>query len=194
MRKTVYVIPGFQEKVTDARYSGLLVLLKKYGFEVVPITISWDHKIMTDYVKEFLGQIKLPLKQERIFILGFSFGAMISFIASPKVKPEAQLLCSLSPYFSEDLPKIKKWWKVMIGKRRVADFERYNSRVIAQETACKTFLLAGTEEGPHIYRRATEVNGWLKNSELFLIQKAKHNLGQEEYLATLNRVLASIAV
>jgi len=44
-------------------------------------------------------------------IIGFSFGAMVAFIASQKIRPKKLILCSLSPYFNEDLKKLRKGWK-----------------------------------------------------------------------------------
>ncbi len=78
----------------------------------------------------------------------------------------------------------------MIGKRRVEDFRNFSDETVAKETTCKTYIFAGLEEGEDIYRRATETQEWIKDSKLFLIEKAKHDLGQKECLRIVEQVLS----
>lgn len=101
---------------------------------------------MSDYVKQFRKQL-YHAKDEEVYLFGFSFGAMVAFIASAEINPKLQLLCSLSPYFKEDLPHLKKSWKNYFGKKRMADMKTFSFNEFSRKTQCRTILVAGTKEG-----------------------------------------------
>ena len=192
MAKVVYIIPGFTESTNLKRYHKITKFFKNNGFKTVLANITWKHRTMSDYVKEFENQFNQHNKNDDVYLFGFSFGAMISFIFSSQVKPKAQFLCSLSPYFSEDIPLIKEWWKKSIGLKRVKDFKLLSFNKISKQILCKTFIFAGTKEGPKIKRRAKIAHKQIKNSELFMINGAKHDISQNAYINRLKKVILKI--
>lgn len=189
MSKIVYIIPGFTEHTKQKRYRGILQFFQKSGFKMISVNITWERKVMSDYVQEFLTQYDQHSKNDDVYLFGFSFGAMIAFIASGQLKPKAQFLCSLSPYFQEDLPHIKKWWKNVIGSNRVKDFNTLSFEKLAKQLNCQTLIFAGTEEGSAVARRAKEANEKIKNSQLFMIEGAKHDISQKVYLEKLKETI-----
>lgn len=188
LRKIVYIIPGFTENTGLKGYQEVIKFFKSRNIKPIPIKISWKYKVMSDYVKQFEQQFK-PNDNDEVYLFGFSFGAMIGFISSTKIKPKVQFLCSLSPYFKEDLPYLKKSWKEGVGKRRIMDFKNFSFNELAGKTKCKTILVAGTEEGKELKRRVKDANKKIKNSELFLIKGAKHEIFQDAYLAKLKEII-----
>ncbi len=161
--KTIYFLPGYGENMDTKGYPRIIRIMESAGFKVIPIKINWKHKVMSDYVKQFEEQYgSTHNRGNEVYILGFSFGAMVAFIAAATfAEPHALFLCSLSPYFKEDLNHIEKSWKKDIGKKRVADFEKLSFNNLADQITCKTYLLAGTKETdkyPDLKRRIEEAN------------------------------------
>lgn len=109
MIKVVYIIPGFTDKIGQKKYTRIIPLFKAKGFKTIPITISWKNKTMSGYVEQFLQRYN-PTPKDKVYLFGFSFGAMIAFISSSagQTKPKRMILCSLAPFFKEDLPFLKK--------------------------------------------------------------------------------------
>lgn len=139
MRKIVYIIPGFREKANLKRYKEIIRFFKARKFHTVPIIISWKYGVMSKYVGEFLKQLKHE-KNDEVYVLGFSFGAMIAFISAVNIKPKVIFLCSLSPYFKEDLTRLPKSWKKMVGKRRVNDLKNISFSALVKKLNVKRFL------------------------------------------------------
>lgn len=62
---------------------------------------------MTDYLEEYRRQLKHK-ENDEVYLFGFSLGAMLAFIIAKEVNAKKLILCSLSPFFKEDLKFIKK--------------------------------------------------------------------------------------
>jgi esterase/lipase len=192
MSKIVYIIPGFAEKAEDKkRYGKIVKFFEEKKFKVMPVKITWERKVMTDYVEQFLCSFKKN-PGEKIYLFGFSFGAVISLLSSLKIKPEMLILCSLSPFFKEDIPLTKKSWKKIIGKKRIADFKKYSFNEIAKKIKCKTFLIAGDKEGLEIDRRIKIAEKLIKNGKLIISKGSKHNISQKEYINTIKEVVEKL--
>src|SRR3989338_353910 len=147
MGKIVYIIPGHTEFIRYKRYKKILPLFTSKGFEVVPVEIKWKKHVMTDYVSQFLKEYK-PKKGSYIF--GFSFGSMIALISAKKVRPKAIILCSLSPYFKEDIPEMKRIFGKKLdkyfSKKDFEDLEKCSFRKVVKGVKCKTILIVGDRE------------------------------------------------
>ncbi len=192
MSKTVYIIPGFAEKAEDKkRYGKIIKFFEEKKFKVIPVKITWKRKVMTDYVEQFLCSFKKN-PSEKIYLFGFSFGAVIALLSSLKIKPEILILCFLSPFFKEDIPLTKKSWKKIIGKKRIADFKKYSFNEIAKKIEYKTFLIAGDKEGLEVDRRIKSAKKLIKNSELIISKNSKHNISQKEYIKTIEEVIMKL--
>jgi len=190
MKKIIYIIPGFLENAKQEKYKEITKFFKKNGFTVIPANITWKYKIMNDYIDEFNSQYNKHDKNDEIYLFGFSFGAMISFFVSGDVKPKAQFLCSLSPYFKEDIPHIREWWKKYKGLKRISNFKILSFNNFSKMIKCKTFIFAGTKEGPEIERRARLANKQIKNSELFMIDGGKHDISQDIYTDKIKKIIS----
>ena len=63
---------------------------------------------------------------------------------------------------------------------------------MAKNISAETILFAGTNEGIEVERRIKDANKKIKNSKLFLIEKAKHNISQDIYLKKIKEVVKII--
>ncbi|UCG95454.1 MAG: hypothetical protein JSV92_00155 [archaeon] len=188
MKKVAFIIPGWGDSLKQKEYRQIAEFFKSKKIKPVLIEIDWKYKTMTDYVNQFL-EIYRENRAKEVYLLGFSWGAMIGFISSAKIKPKISILCSLSPYFREDLKYLKKWWKKVTGKRRLEDLKNYSFNRIVKDVKCKTILLAGSREGEQIFRRVNDANNKLKNSELIIIRGAKHDISQREYQDAIKEII-----
>ncbi len=191
MSKIVYIIPGFTEKVGSKGYRQTIKFFKSKNFKVIPIKISWKHKVMSDYVNQFFCQLSHK-KSDEVCLFGFSFGAMIALISAIKIKPKILFLCSLSPYFREDLKFLKESWKNSIGKKRIEDFKKFSIQELTKDITCKTLLIAGQKEPEELHKRVGDAYKKIKKSELFIVSGAKHKISQKEYIEKLHEIILNL--
>jgi alpha/beta superfamily hydrolase len=188
MKKVVYIIPGYGEHTGMKGYQAAMKIFRLRGITPIPVNIHWKYKVMNDYVDEFLSVYKKNTGDD-VYLFGFSFGAMIACIAAAQLKPKKIYLCSLSPYFREDLKSIKKSWRTILGKKRMTDFANFSFDALAQNVSCKVVLLFGDKEHPLVEKRVADAQKKLKKSKVFVAQGANHNLGQKEYIDLLKTYL-----
>ena len=160
------------------------------------VSIDWKKQSMSSFVNQFL-KIK-PAKGSYVF--GFSYGAMIAVISARKIKPGMLILCSLSPYFSEDIGRTKAVYGKRLDKyhsKKLLDgFKKYRFNRIAKSIECKTLLLAGDKEtiirgkNRHlVLNRAKDAKSRIRNSRLIIVRNGKHNIAGKEYDAALRKVI-----
>lgn len=182
--KTIFVIPGFTDKIKgDSRYTWLIKFLKGEGYRVIETPVQWKNRTITDYVEDFKKFFN-EYKDKENYILGFSYGAVIAFITANELKPRKIFLCSLSPDFKEDAPKMKPWIIRYIGKRRFEDAKTRSAKSIAKELSIPSVLFYGESEGknyPDLKKRAEETVQLARHSKLIVVPKAPHNIGHPEY-------------
>ncbi len=181
--KKFFIVPGFKEKVTNKKY----ILLKKFlttkGFEVVMVPVIWDRKTISENAKEF-QEFYNKHKGKENYILGFSFGAVITFISAEKLQPKKIFLCSLSPYFKEDLKNEKQWILDYVGRKRVADFLLMRGKAIAKELKIPATIFYGEEEGrryPKLKKRCEETASLVYKAKLVVVKNAPHDTSFPEY-------------
>lgn len=187
MKRRISIIPGFTHKPTDKCYRWLIAFLKSAGFDVQLIHIDWQYKVMSDYVEQFLLQYQKN-KAEQNYVLGFSFGAMIAFISANQVVPDRLFLCSLSPYFKEDLNGTTKFVKRFMGKRRMADFEKYSAAKIAKNINVPTIIFCGEDEGdryPTLLKRCQGVARSIPDAMLIIPPTAPHEIDYPSYIKAI---------
>lgn len=192
MKSVAFIIPGFTHSSKNKEYLKIANSFERKNIVPIFVSIPWSHATLSGNISYF-KKIYQETRAEKKYIFGFSFGAMIAFIASSQEKPTAQILCSLSPYFQEDLPKIEKSWRKIIGLHRYEDFKQYNAKKIAQQTSVKTFLLYGTEEVKQLIGRNKNTFEVLRTSKkLIPVAGAKHDIGNAKYLAAIQSVISSL--
>jgi len=197
MKKIVYIIPGRGETPSGSAYKKISRFFRRKKIEPIPVEILWKNRVMTDYVKQFIDKYNMRINKKRgndeVYLFGFSFGAMISFISSTEINLKLQILCSLSPYFREDLIYVKDWWKGLVGKRRIEDFGNYSFDDLTNGINCENILVYGSEEDDICLKRAMDAEKKLKNSKLIIVKGAKQDISQKEYLGRLEEIILGIS-
>lgn len=193
MKKIAYIIPGYSESHLRQRgYNKIGKFFEERGIDPIHVEINWENgnpKKFSDYVEQFLNVYKKP-KGAEVYILGFSYGATISFLAASKTKPTALILCSLSPYFEEDLVTLKptwvKWFRKNFAK---SDYSFFN---LVPEIKTKVYLIVGDMEGDSCLIRARDAHNKIEDSHLLVVKGAKHKIGQKEYLEAVRKIISRL--
>ena len=185
MKKKLYIIPGFGETTKDKPYKEIQKNAKDKGYEVIPIDLSWSRNTMSDWIREAREKV-LEYGDNNSSILGFSFGAFVAVELSKEFSFKKIFVCSLSPYYSEDL---KFMPKVIIrhGKKRVADFKKYK---FPANIKIKAVFMVGDSEWKFAQKRVGErFKKWKGTKSLKIINDSNHDIGNPEYLKEIKKEL-----
>ncbi|EKE26765.1 MAG: hypothetical protein ACD_4C00156G0002 [uncultured bacterium (gcode 4)] len=188
--KKVYIIPWYKTKKDDVWYQLISDFFESKWINAVIVDIKWEKQIMSQYVEQFIKQIT-DFKDE-IYILGFSFWAFIAFLSNRILNPRMQFLCSLSPFFKNDLKHLKKPWLRFYWKRRMDDFKTFSFDELVKNIDSKTFILAWDNEYFSLIKRSKIANKKIKNSELHILEWVDHNLNDIRYLQTLEKLIKTL--
>lgn len=186
--KTLFIIPGFKEKISDPQYVALRKVFVREGFDVHVVPIVWDRRVMTDWVAQF-DEYYREHRGKKNIVLGFSFGAMIALVTAQRLRPDALALCSLSPYFAEDLPKIPDRWRRFIGKRRTEDFARYSMKqaVKGLSISAKVFIGGAEQQQFRLLAARCTLAATALKCPVTVIDGVKHDIGDVRYRDALVR-------
>ncbi len=185
--KVIFIIPGFRQKPTDRAYQKIASILKSESYFPILIDIEWKNSTISQNCQYFLKVYK-KAKARKKYILGFSYGAMIALLASTKVSVSGLILCSLSPYFKEDMPKINKNLSLLMASR-YRDFSKLHCAELAKKIKAKKILmLYGGQETTSLVRRVRNAFEQIPSVKKHLIRipETKHEIGNKKYLSTIH--------
>lgn len=185
----IFLIPGFKQKPTNKCFTWLINFLQNKGFHVIRVSINWEYRTMSDYVKDFKTQYN-KYGHGNNHVLGFSYGAVIALISANELRPKKIYLCSLSPDFQEDIIAMKPWIRKLVGKRRIADMKNYSGKKLAKELTVPSTIFYGEVEGkmyPQLKIRCEKTAKYAKISKLIVVKDAPHNINYSEYIKAIKK-------
>ncbi len=187
--KKLYIIPGFGESTRMKKYGEVIKRAKKFGFSVVPVDINWDWtKTMSDFIKQADKQIPNDISTDYVF--GFSFGTYIASILSQKKNAKGYIFCSASPYYREDLAGLSNEVRKEFGKKMLKDFEKFS---FPQDVKTKAWFLVGSKEPVScVYRTKESYKNWSGKKQMFIIEKAEHDLKNPNYLERIEMIIRKL--
>lgn len=189
-RKPIFIIPGYKHQPQNKAYKEIAKILKSEGYHPIPVTIPWRQTTIFENTQFFLKKYK-KINSRKKYILGFSLGAMIAFVASTKVSVSGLILCSLSPYFKEDLSKIDDNWESPIMIQRYQDYSSLHCGTLARQIKAKQILLLyGAKEAKSLIKRVKCAFNQISSPQKFLIavKEAGHDIGDKKYLNKIHQV------
>lgn len=189
--KTVLFVPGFQENIDSRNYKATIGTITEKGYEVKFVPINWKRTVISDWVKQLENEYDKHDAKNTI-LAGFSYGSLTAFMAAIKRNPVELWLFSFSPYFSDDIPKMKKSWLQGIGKRRTEAFRQLNFKQLSRSIQCKTLILYGEKEAkkyPLIGNRAEIAHKTIQTSKLIKVPNAGHDVSDFNYLASIKEAI-----
>lgn len=193
-KKTIFIIPGFRQRTTSAGYRKLSEALKKEGYTPILIKIRWRNSTISENTSYFLKLYRKNHARKK-YILGFSYGAMIAFIASTQVNTSGLILCSLSPYFSEDVSKLKNKAISTLMDNRYRDFSKLHYATLAKLIKTRQVLmLYGRQETRSLIKRVRQAFSEIEseNKRLIPIKKAEHNIAGKRYLSSITEAARNL--
>ena len=159
MNQTIYIIPGYGENCSLARYKKLIQALQKSANIVVPINPDWYQPISKQIFK---------IKRNSI-IFGFSYGAMLAYLTARKYKCNKIILGSIAPIHTFSIKSlIKDNLEHMSKELAIAQAEDIKSiKISLDKLDCPYVTLAGELEPPI-----------MKNNADFIIPRTNHYLSK----------------
>ena len=191
--KIVFIIPGFRQKISQKGYVALKKKLKNEGYIVVSIGIPWRDSTIIDnadyFLKKFKSKLsKLETSAKHVYLLGFSYGALIAFVTSTKIAVKGLILCSLSPFFKEDLPKKLSQNISLLQEKRHSAFIALSAKKLAKKVKAKNvMMLYGEKESAHLIKRTKSAFSAIDSQKkyLFSIQNTEHNIADIKYISAI---------
>lgn len=194
--KIAFVIPGYKHQPKNKAYKEIAKILKTEGYFPIVTSIPWKETTISENTAYFLEKYRelvterhKKLKKSKTYLIGFSFGAMIAFLASTKMKVSGLILCSLSPYFKEDLRTFNRNDFASITDKRYEDFLQLHSATIAKKTKAKhVLMLYGEKEAKSLIRRVrmTYRNIATENKYLITVHNTEHDINSRHYLQEIH--------
>jgi len=193
-RKTFFIVPGFKQKASDKSFLWLERFLKSRGFIVIKVPITWERRTMREYVEDFLETYKKYQTKEN-YVLGFSYGAVITLLSANIINPKKIYLCSLSPDFREDVSAMTPWMRKYVGKRRISQNLKTSGRETAKNLKVPSVVFYGELEAKHypqIEIRCKETARLAVHSKLVVIGESPHQIDFPTYQKTIIRELSGL--
>lgn len=183
--KLLYILPGFGESISDDGYSAITNYAKKQGYSVKPVQLKWKYRTATNWLKEFREVV--GKYGEAAEVLGFSFGAYIAVLAAREFNFAKLHICSLSPYFKDDLPSLPKLAHTILKARRMKDFTKYD---FPKKIGIETIFYVGDEDMPIVKKRVKDAfTTWTGKKKLVLVQGVGHTIEAPQYLSAIYKEL-----
>ena len=178
----LYIIPGFKESTNDIGYQKIIKYAREKGLEVIPFNPIWERKTIKDWLRSFNNMVEKKGKDNAI-VLGFSFGAYITVLSSINHNFKKLILCSLSPYFKDDIIKLPPLAYKMIGKKRIKDFSE-NKFPINIKTP--TVFLVGDKDTRLVIQRVKKsYKGWEGSKKIKILKDVEHDINNDLYLKAI---------
>ncbi len=185
--KTVLFVPGFREDISSRDYKSTIAAIENKGYIVKFVPINWTRTTISDWTSE-LTKVYSNYDIAETILAGFSYGSMTAFMAAVNNNPYELWLFSFSPYFSDDMPDMKKSWLTNIGHRRADSFRKLDFNTLAKSIKCKTLIFVGEVEAkkyPLIDKRAALAYHKIANSKLVVVEGADHDISDKNYISAI---------
>lgn len=188
VKKPIFIIPGYRHRPQNKAYKEIARMLKSEGYRPILINVPWRGTTISQNTEHFLKKYK-KINSRKKYILGFSLGAMIAFVASTKINVSGLILCSLSPYFKEDLSKNNKWRSPIMAQRH-EDYSALHCETLSRQIKAKQILmLYGAKEARPLIKRVRDAYGKILSTNKYLIsiKETEHNIGDKRYLNKIHQ-------
>ncbi|HSW66356.1 MAG TPA: alpha/beta hydrolase [Bacillota bacterium] len=182
--KTVLFVPGFMEDYASRDYETLLAGIGAKGYRTQFVPIAWRRTVIDDWVQE-LHEVYRTHNPKQTVLAGFSFGAMVALMAASQRQPAALWLCSLSPFFAEDMPDLKVTWLHDIGERRAARFRKLPFSAIVPKVDCPILLVGGANEVSRVAERRNQAATAWPHAVACVAPDCAHDVTNAHYRQTL---------
>jgi|GEM_PF-1684475 len=187
--RAALIIPGAGEQPSDAAYLAIAEAYQARRITPVLVAIDWARVRARDVapaVEGIAAGIREDFPGARIYIMGFSFGAVMAYRLAAPLHPEHVMLCSMSPLFDEDIQRqpwiIRRMMTYFLDGHPLAyDYRDPGLHFLYGEH--DSFII---HHGIIAHRRAL-----FAHNRTLVVKNARHKL-EGGYLETVQRLIAEI--
>ncbi|MGB8816173.1 MAG: hypothetical protein WCC74_03030 [Minisyncoccia bacterium] len=186
MKQTIYIIPGFGESLRDAPYLDFIEYLKSKKYNVVFYQPKWKWNTIERWLEDFNKIIDKNYQNDSI-ILAFSLGAYIAVLSTKYHTFSKLILCSLSPYFSNDINFLPKIAEKILGRRRFTAFRKQD---FPNNTKTPAIFLCGSEEKdlfPNGDKKYFDL--WKGKKKRIIVSNSDHDISNPNYVKEIKNLL-----
>jgi len=187
MKKRLYIIPGFGDQASQKSYRWIKEYAQEQAYEVVLVPIQWKRTTVNQWMEDFVSVLDEGTSSESV-VLGFSFGALILMFASARFSFKKIIVCSLSPYFQEDIPQLPREALLPLGKRRVEAF-RKRPFPVASKKAAAVFIIGDKDFSLAITRTKKAYKLWKYQKKITVLPSVGHTLNDPMYMKEIKKNL-----
>jgi hypothetical protein len=187
MKQIIYIIPGFGESLKDSPYLELIRYLELKGFKVVFYQPKWKWNTIERWLNDF-NKIIDKNNQNNSIILAFSLGAYIAVLSTKFHTFSKLILCSLSPYFSDDIKFIPQIAEKILGKRRFTAFKKQG---VPKDTQVPAIFLYGLKEKelfPNSDRKYFDL--WKGKKKRIIVSNSDHDISNPNYVREIKNLFS----
>jgi len=187
-RQTLIIIPGFGESKKDVAYTMLKKELGGLGYKIIFHTPKWKRNTVQKWLSDF-DKFFQKYKKRKPIVLGFSFGAYVALLSATKFIFSKLILCSLSPYFKDNIKNLPPLAYKILGQKRMRAFKQHdlpkNIKIPAR------FLVGDKDLNIVIKRSISAYKKYKGNKKLVIIKDAEHDLNNRDYIKGIKKALLS---
>lgn len=184
------IIPGMKQKVSQAEYQEIGGYYKSKGITPVFVDINWDEtgiKNLAATARQISAEVNKSFAGSKIYIFGFSFGAVIAYKLAEIINPEQTLLCSMSPVFKED--REHQIFPIKQFAQLASYFWDTDISFAGNNGRCFTFLYGDDDSflinNSIIENRKTQ----FKCNKSEIIKEASHDISKPVYLRAIKNII-----
>lgn len=183
MKPNIYIIPGLGQEPIDTSYIEIAKLAVKSGYTTKLIEVNWG-QTPDMWLAKTKKQLNNSTKKD--VILGFSFGAYIAAVLSPKIKSSKFIFCSISPYFLDDKKNLPKLAYKYLGEKLINELTKNKFPTTSKSPAA--FLIGDKDLEIVIKRTKKSYRAWNGPKKMVIVKNVGHALGKR-YLKEINKLM-----
>lgn len=187
------IIPGMNQTCSYPGYDSIGAFYQSCGITPVYVNINWKAvgiKNLTAASVQLQNMLKDSFPESHFYLFGFSFGAVISLKLSQLIKPEQELLCSMTPAFAED--RIHQIFPFRQILSIITDYSKNGLSYSASERTCVIFLY-GDHDSFLINKAIINYRkSFFKCNETLMVPDARHDISSHSYLVTIQQIVQRI--
>lgn len=184
----IFIIPGYGERATNKRYVWLCDFLRGKGFKIVYVPMRWK-EVLSKNAEDF-RKFYEKKKGKVNYIWGFSYGATVALAAGNLPDLKTKYLCSISPVFKEDMKKMDKTSRKVIGKKQFEDSKTLSSTRVAKKSNVPIVVFYGegeAKEYPPLKLRAEKIVKDAPRAKLIVVPHAIHDPRDLNYIEAVKK-------
>ena len=187
------IIPGMNQTNSTPGYDSIGAFYKTMGILPVYIDVDWrsvGFKKLSRTAFQIDTMIQDSFPRSRMYLFGFSFGAVISLKLSQLLHAQKIILCSMSPLFKEDRAYQIFPFKQLSGF--FLDFSSNGLSYAASKETCVYFLYGDHDN--FLINKAIIQNrkSSFTCNETILIKNARHDISGRAYLTAISHLIHGI--